>query len=293
MHKFVVLYPPQPDPEAFRKYYVATHIPLARKLPGLKALRYSFDVQGVGHPAPYSRIRSRVRRWRRAGRSQGIAARAGGRRRCAELCEGRSDAHSLLDEEQHVMDTRDRARRFTLALCFSAAACLAPAIAAASGKGKAPPPIMIEREGSFTAGGTVIGDSTKSLHCDHGFVDYQVPVHAERPRCSSGTAPASRCGSSAGMAARVISRYFSGADIPVYLWDGPRVGRGNMSCESYTYNPVVGQDQRNFVAWRFGPAAGQVVSRRAISERRCGSARSGDERALRRIRHREERAPRS
>lgn len=53
MHKIVVLYPPQPNPEAFKAYYVATHVPLARKLPGLLALRYSFDVQGVGGAAPY------------------------------------------------------------------------------------------------------------------------------------------------------------------------------------------------------------------------------------------------
>jgi uncharacterized protein (TIGR02118 family) len=53
MHKIVVLYPPQPDPRAFKTYYVETHIPLVRKLPGLVALRYSFDVQGVGGAAPY------------------------------------------------------------------------------------------------------------------------------------------------------------------------------------------------------------------------------------------------
>ncbi|OJY67930.1 MAG: ethyl tert-butyl ether degradation protein EthD [Sphingobium sp. 66-54] len=53
MHKIVVLYPPQPDPAAFKAYYVATHIPLARKLPGLLALRYSFDVQGGGGESPY------------------------------------------------------------------------------------------------------------------------------------------------------------------------------------------------------------------------------------------------
>ncbi|MBN8819554.1 MAG: EthD family reductase [Sphingomonas sp.] len=53
MHKIVVLYPPQPDPVAFKAYYLATHIPLARKLPGLLALRYSFDVAGVGGDAPY------------------------------------------------------------------------------------------------------------------------------------------------------------------------------------------------------------------------------------------------
>ncbi|HVY81252.1 MAG TPA: EthD family reductase [Steroidobacteraceae bacterium] len=53
MHKIVVLYPPQPDPAAFKEYYVSKHVPLARKLPGLMALRYSFDVQGVGGAAPY------------------------------------------------------------------------------------------------------------------------------------------------------------------------------------------------------------------------------------------------
>lgn len=53
MHKIVVLYPPQPDPEAFKAYYLETHIPLARKLPGLQALRYSFNVEGVGEESPY------------------------------------------------------------------------------------------------------------------------------------------------------------------------------------------------------------------------------------------------
>src|SRR5215472_1939827 len=53
MHKIVVLYPPQPDPVGFKAYYAKTHIPLARKLPGLLALRYSFDVQGVGGDPPY------------------------------------------------------------------------------------------------------------------------------------------------------------------------------------------------------------------------------------------------
>lgn len=53
MHKIVVLYPPQPDPEAFKAYYLETHIPLARKLPGLLTLRYSFDVAGVGGDPAY------------------------------------------------------------------------------------------------------------------------------------------------------------------------------------------------------------------------------------------------
>lgn len=54
MHKIVVLYPPQPDFEAFKAYYEGTHIPLCRKLPGLIALRYSFDVASVGGESPYA-----------------------------------------------------------------------------------------------------------------------------------------------------------------------------------------------------------------------------------------------
>ena len=40
--------------------------------------------------------------------------------------------------------------------------------------------------------------------------------------------------------------------FPVYIWDGPRVGRANWGCAETTYSPVIGQDQRNFAAWRFG-----------------------------------------
>jgi hypothetical protein len=63
---------------------------------------------------------------------------------------------------------------FVLALALSLSAV-------AHGKGGAQAPILIEREGSFTAGGMVIGDPAKgTLHCDHGFVDYQIPVHARK-----------------------------------------------------------------------------------------------------------------
>src|SRR4029077_1263986 len=33
---------------------------------------------------------------------------------------------------------------------------------------------------------------------------------------------------------------------------GPRVGRANWGCAETAYAPAVGQDQRNFTAWRFG-----------------------------------------
>ena len=45
MHKLLVLYNEPTDPTHFRKYYVETHLPLVAKMPGVKTMRYSFDVK--------------------------------------------------------------------------------------------------------------------------------------------------------------------------------------------------------------------------------------------------------
>jgi uncharacterized protein (TIGR02118 family) len=48
MHKLLVTYNEPKDPAHFRKYYVETHLPLAAKMAGVKASRYSFDVKPLG-----------------------------------------------------------------------------------------------------------------------------------------------------------------------------------------------------------------------------------------------------
>ena len=53
MHKILVLYPHPKSPEHFRQYYAEKHIPLSKQLPGLKASRYSFSIEGVGAESPY------------------------------------------------------------------------------------------------------------------------------------------------------------------------------------------------------------------------------------------------
>ncbi len=53
MHQVLVLYPPPKDPEAFRSYYVETHIPLAAKLPGMRSYRYAFNVAAAEGESPY------------------------------------------------------------------------------------------------------------------------------------------------------------------------------------------------------------------------------------------------
>ena len=53
MHKLLVLYPTPHSPAQFRQYYVQKHLPLAAQLPGLRASRHAFDIEGVGVPSPY------------------------------------------------------------------------------------------------------------------------------------------------------------------------------------------------------------------------------------------------
>ncbi|MBV9196619.1 MAG: EthD family reductase [Solirubrobacterales bacterium] len=53
MHQLVVLYPHPSDPEAFRRYYTETHLPLAAQLPGLRAYRYGFDLAASQGESPY------------------------------------------------------------------------------------------------------------------------------------------------------------------------------------------------------------------------------------------------
>lgn len=52
MHKMLVLYGPPKDPAHFKAYYTGTHLPLAARLPGLKASRHAFDVAAMGGASP-------------------------------------------------------------------------------------------------------------------------------------------------------------------------------------------------------------------------------------------------
>jgi hypothetical protein len=114
-------------------------------------------------------------------------------------------------------------------------------------------PITIEKQGSFAVGGTILGDAgARSLHCDHGYVDYQIPVNRRRINLvmwhsASATAWLNRWDGGEGYQSIFLRRGY-----PVYIWDGPRIGRANWGCAPYTYEPAAGQDQGNFVAWRFG-----------------------------------------
>ncbi|MFD1718396.1 EthD family reductase [Georgenia deserti] len=56
MHKVLVLYPPPTDPAAFEEHYRTVHLPLARKLPGMLACRFTLSVDAGDRPSPYFAI---------------------------------------------------------------------------------------------------------------------------------------------------------------------------------------------------------------------------------------------
>lgn len=116
-------------------------------------------------------------------------------------------------------------------------------------------PITLSSTGGFQIGGTTIHHPTipnLTLSCDHGYMEYFLP---SRPRKSSLVMWHSS-------STQVFQNRWDGGpgfkdlflrrDYPVYLWDGPRVGRANWACEPTTYVPAY-MDTANFVAWNFGP----------------------------------------
>jgi hypothetical protein len=115
--------------------------------------------------------------------------------------------------------------------------------------------LLIERQGALAVGGTVLGDpATSSLHCDHGVVEYQIPpspraVSLLMWHSASAGAWQNRWDGGEGFQSLFLRRGY-----PVYLWDGPRVGRANWGCAATAYEPGIGRDQANFAAWRFGAA---------------------------------------
>ncbi len=56
MHKLIVLYPAPENPAAFEEYYRNTHLPLAKKLPGTLAQRFTLSVDAAEGESPYFAI---------------------------------------------------------------------------------------------------------------------------------------------------------------------------------------------------------------------------------------------
>jgi len=161
----------------------------------------------------------------------------------------RGNAHTCKTESQFRRGGLLRLNAALLATIIIAGMIHAGAATAQSRKEA---PIVLARQGAFEAGGKVISGEKGTLSCDHGYVEYQIPVKARGTalflwHSSSTMVWQKRWDGGEGFQSMFLRRGY-----PVYMWDGPRVGRGNWSCETITYTPEPGRDQQNFVAWRLG-----------------------------------------
>ena len=177
---------------------------------------------------------------------------------------------------------------------FNRTRCLAAALAAScalSGSSLAQDTarsLLLQRWGAYSFAGKIISNSAgRSLHCDHGYAQFQIP---EKPRrlpivfWHSASAihweatPDGREG---------FQSMFLRRGYPIFLIDVPRLGRAGNGCEEFTYKPALGADQAGFASRRIGSwkstfRAG-VQSGSAGADHRSSLGGSGITRALPRV----------
>ncbi len=116
-------------------------------------------------------------------------------------------------------------------------------------------PIVLDRSGGFIIGGKVIHNPknpNQTLSCDHGYMEYFIPWNSRRTSLVMWHSSSTQVFQNRWDGGTGYKDLFLRRDYPVYLWDGPRVGRANWSCDRITYVPTY-RDQENFLGWNFGP----------------------------------------
>jgi hypothetical protein len=119
-------------------------------------------------------------------------------------------------------------------------------------QGRASAPVTIQKQGSFSVGGKTLGDEKASLHCDHGYAEYQIPARPRRTNLVMWHSAAASAWMNRWDGGEGFQSLFLRRGYPVYIWDGPQVGRANWGCTDHAYTAGTGRDQRNFTSWRFG-----------------------------------------
>jgi len=117
-------------------------------------------------------------------------------------------------------------------------------------------PIVLANSGGFEIGGKVIANPdnpAQHLSCDHGYVEYFMPQNPRRTSLVMWHSSSTQVWQNRWDGGEGYKDMFLRRDYPVYLWDGPRVGRANWSCETVTYKPGY-RDEGNFTSWNFGPS---------------------------------------
>jgi hypothetical protein len=145
-------------------------------------------------------------------------------------------------------------RRFGVGVLLSALA-VAGGLAASSDHPTKRTPLVLEGQGAEAFGGKVLGDPTKgSVHCDHGYVEWQIPQSKQRkPALLMWHSASTKTWESPTPAGHEGFReIFLRRGYPVYIFDPPPSGRASAGCQPYSYAPRLGEDQDSFIGLRLG-----------------------------------------
>jgi len=159
------------------------------------------------------------------------------------------------------MTTKYRKLFTALLLLFASIIALTCAIA---GENNKPAPLIIQEQGSFAVGGTVIGNSDtydpfkrtpdgQTLHGDHAYVFYQIPVNACRLPLIflHGAGQFSKTWESTPDGREGFQNIFLRRGFGVYLVDQPRRGDAGRSTLPITITPTP-DEQMWFDTFRVG-----------------------------------------
>lgn len=121
-------------------------------------------------------------------------------------------------------------------------------------------PITLSRTGGFNIGGKTIHHpvfTNETLSCDHGYLEYFIPWRPRKTSLVMWHSSSTQVWQNRWDGGEGYKDIFLRKNYPVWLWDGPRVGRANWACEETRYRPSLMADHGNFLAWNFGPRYGE------------------------------------
>lgn len=114
-------------------------------------------------------------------------------------------------------------------------------------------PLVIAEQGAYAFGGKVLGDfDTASVHCDHGYVEYQIPVNARKIPLLMWHSSSTKTWETTFAGDDGFKNIFLRRGFAEYIIDPPRLGRAGWGCEAWSYEPDIGRDQLQITSWRLG-----------------------------------------
>ncbi len=163
-----------------------------------------------------------------------------------------ADRFTLTSEgvmESHLPTRRTgaRATRTRSQLCIAVAILAAAVPEARAGQ------LVIREQGGRPFGGRVAGEPARgSLHCDHGYVEWQIPSDRRRLPMVMVHASSTKTWDTTFDGREGFRNIFLRRGFPVYMTDLPRTGRAGQGCAPTAYTPRADNDQASFTIWRLG-----------------------------------------